>query len=134
MWRKQHGSFCGFTLIEVVCVLFIIGLISALCLPQLKKLRVEDTASGETKIICDTLKDARYRSITEGVAYDVLFKDERIWLKGEEKSRLSPVVTFSTNLFWFYPSGKATPGEIMVDDCTIIVSVSGRLKIEKTRD
>jgi len=134
MWRNQRNSSHGFTLIEVVCVLFIIGLIAALCLPQLKKLMIEDKTSGETKIICDTLKDARYSSITEGVAYDVLFKDEHIWIKGEEKSRLSSVVIFSTNPFWFYPSGRATPGEIMVDDHMIIVSISGRLKVEKTID
>ncbi|MFH1898197.1 MAG: prepilin-type N-terminal cleavage/methylation domain-containing protein [Candidatus Desantisbacteria bacterium] len=134
MRKKQHNSSPGFTLIEVVCVLFIIGLISALCLPQLKKLRLEDATSGETKIICDVLKDARYRSITERVAVDVLFKDEHIYLNGEEKSRLSPDIKSSTNPFWFYPSGRATPGEIMVEDCTIIVSVSGRLRIEKTRD
>ncbi len=132
--KKQHNSSLGFTLIEVVCVLFIIGLISALCLPQLKKLRIEDTTSGETKIICSVLKDARYRSITERVAYGVLIEDGCIWLGKEESSRLSPVVKSSPNPFCFYPSGRATPGEIMVDDCTIIVSVSGRLRIEKTRN
>ncbi|MFH1860585.1 MAG: prepilin-type N-terminal cleavage/methylation domain-containing protein [bacterium] len=123
----------GFTLIEVLCVLFIIGLIAGLCLPQLKRLKIGDESVGDIGIICHVLKYAHYHSIAERIPYQVFFSDRYIIVNGVSlKEELSPGahVSPSNNPFWFYPTGKATPGEIICDEQKIIITVSGRFRIE----
>ncbi len=133
---KKHLSH-GFTLIEILCVLFIIGLIAGLCLPQLKRLKVEDESVGDIGIICHALKHARYHSITEKIPYQVSFSDECIVINNvtqDKKFLQETQVSSSNNPFWFYPTGRATPGEIVCNDQTIIINASGRFNIEKARD
>ncbi|MBI4778628.1 prepilin-type N-terminal cleavage/methylation domain-containing protein [Candidatus Desantisbacteria bacterium] len=133
---KLCRSFHGFTLVETLCVLFIIGLIAGLCLPQLKKLRTEDESTRDIEIICHALKDTRYRSITEKIPYQVSFSDECITVNGiwQEKFSHGTQIGSSNNPFWFYPTGRATPGEIVCNEQTITVNASGRFKIEKSSE
>jgi prepilin-type N-terminal cleavage/methylation domain-containing protein len=129
----DNTSFHGFTLIEVLCVLFIIGLISGLCLPQIKRLSVEDESSHDIGIICQTLRYARDHSITERIPYQVSFSDECIIVNNvshDEKFSQGTQISSSNNPFWFYPTGRATHGKIVCNEQTITVNSSGR----STRD
>ncbi len=70
--NRLRGS-DGFTLIELVMVLAIIGVVSAFAMPSFTRYRVQEEAKEAAQRIAAQLRDARSQSMKQGIPHFVLF-------------------------------------------------------------
>src|SRR5262245_48400431 len=74
-WRRIRGSAGprGFTLLELLVVLAIVGLLAAVTLPAMKGMRQSNALSAANRQLLDDLAAARQRAIKDGTVVMVLF-------------------------------------------------------------
>src|SRR3989304_7528689 len=159
MVRHDWGN--GYTFLEVIVVLAIIGILSALAVPGLSaftdRLRIETTA----RTISTDLREVKMKSVLDRSDYTVLFDPgNSLYELPERQSNLphgvrfgfgegvlgppgnptsSPDedgVTFTSNKAAFYSRGSNSMGTIYITDnynvtMAISVNVTGRIKIWK---
>ena len=69
---KQHRE-RGFSLVELMVVLVLIGIMATLALPNLKSLFTQDRLLSSTTLVTSSLYLARTRAVNEGARYGVQF-------------------------------------------------------------
>jgi type II secretion system protein H len=66
----------GFTLMEMMVILIIIGIISAIAVPNMNKVFTRDKLRGSTTSVTTSLYLARLKAINESEPYGVRFSDD----------------------------------------------------------
>jgi type II secretion system protein H len=143
----------GFTLVELIIVLAIMAILSAIALPSFQNYMAQRRLSGATRELYGNLSLARLKAVTmnQWIALNIddghrytIFKDDNkdgIVDNGEAISTLDihPTyrdVNFSTasgTVFTFYPNGTGATGTLNLTNPTgskrITISSAGRIKI-----
>jgi len=119
----------GFTLLELIVVLFLIGLILALVAPRINTGLATITLKSSARRIVSRLAYARYQAIVKRVPYQVIFDQEResYYLQegerspSEEGTPPAEEIKLPAGLRWregtsviFYPNGSSSGGKIVL--------------------
>lgn len=101
MRLKHSASETGFTLIEIMLVLMLIGILSAISMPSLKGFTVSTRLKSSARSIRDMLHFARDMAVTEGISYLVVFDLDRnrYWLASSETFALKDLPSTSIAQF-----------------------------------
>jgi len=90
-WQAQ----AGFTLIEMMVVVAIVGIAVAIAVPGYQKLRAKMNVSSATSTILGHFKQARHLAISEGRSVKVVFSANKyVFDNGSSKAREVNMVSF----------------------------------------
>jgi len=96
---KHSASETGFTLIEIMLVLLLISILSAIAMPSLQELTLSTRLKSSARSIRDMLHFARDMAVTEGTPYLVVFDLDRnrYWLASSETFTANNLLTSSNS-------------------------------------
>jgi len=137
----------GFTLLELIVVIVIIGIASSIAVMEMGKRREKAIFMGEVRRIATTLKWTRQNSIMERVEYSFYTETDidgvpYYWLEREgiplgEAAFFPAGYEVSAAAVAFFPRGYSNGGEILVTDekgheaVVVIDPVLGRVSVER---
>ena len=137
----------GFTLLELIVVVVIIGIASSIAVMEMGKRRERTIFMSEVRQIATTLKWARQNAILERVEYSFYTETDMdgipyYWLERDgipvvEAAFLPGGYEISEAAVAFFPRGYSNGGEILVMDekgheaVVVIDSVLGRVSVER---
>ncbi len=70
---RRDGAQAGFTLIEMVMVLLIIGIMTALAVPSINRYRMSEQTREGSLVVASALRAARAAALKEGVQHFLIF-------------------------------------------------------------
>jgi general secretion pathway protein H len=120
---KVHGSQTGFTLLELLLVLFIIGLAGSVVMFSGSRLQEKTMFNTEARKLYLTVKHAREISILE--RRDIVFKvdaeSKGYWIDyGDDRTSeiysIPQKFTITGEEILFFPKGNSSGGEIVMDN------------------
>ncbi|MDO4539787.1 MAG: prepilin-type N-terminal cleavage/methylation domain-containing protein [Syntrophomonadaceae bacterium] len=71
--RSRRGGEGGFTLMELVCVLALLGIIALIALPRLQPLLSQMELRGEARRMAGIMRDCRSQAVLDGTASEIIF-------------------------------------------------------------
>ena len=105
----KFGNERGFTMIEILIVMVIIGILATLAVPNTRHLFTKDKLRASTTSVTSSLYLARMKAVNDGVPYGVQFNnDGTYYVASDPKTtpqikgslyRLEKGITFGSNTF-----------------------------------
>jgi prepilin-type N-terminal cleavage/methylation domain-containing protein len=105
----KFGNERGFTMVEVMIVMIILGILATLAIPNTRQLFSKDRLRASTSSVTSSLYLARMKAVNDGVPYGVKFNtDGTFYVASDPKNspqvkgsiyRLEKGVAFGTNTF-----------------------------------
>ena len=118
---ETHGSQTGFTLFELILVLFIIGLAVAVVMSSGSRMQEKALFNTEARNLYLTVKHAREISIVEktNIVFKVDKDAKKYWIsygddKTSEKHSVPQQYTFEGSDVLFFPKGNSSGGKIEI--------------------
>ena len=102
----QNNNRCGFTMVEVICVIIIIGIVSSIALPAIDNFRASDRCKAEASILVNYIRQAKYQAMQDNRFYRIKFAtgendDSNVFFvdayEGNEKTIAAAAGNDSTN-------------------------------------
>lgn len=136
----------GFTLLELIVVIVIIGIASSIAVMEMGKRRERAVFMGEVRRIATTLKMARQNAVMERVEYSFYTEMDidgisYYWLEREgvplgEATLFPAGYEVSEEAVAFFPRGYSSGGEIMIRDkkhkaFIVVDPVLGKVSVER---
>ena len=88
-------SHCGFTLVEILVVITILAILTALLIPNVRTITKERNAREAARSVASLLAQASQRAVTDGVAGVVLFPNPNILIDSDGNGTLEPDTDFN---------------------------------------
>lgn len=78
--RVRRG---GYTLLEMITVIVIVGVIASVTLPELSNFYSGDVVTGEAMVLINNIRRARYRAMEQQTVHRIVFSDDLLSYKVE---------------------------------------------------
>lgn len=157
-WRRTAQPHAGFTLIEILIVIAVIGMLSAVAIPTYSQQLPKYRLNGAARLVMSDLVVARQRAISQMQKVQVLFAAEHaytLWTDSNDNGAIDSgetttqalqaygVTLAANNNPTFYPHGMVTnlptivlrhiSNPTQLKQC-MSISITGRIKISECQE